>query len=259
MAASLCSPPLRVIFLDVDGVLHPLGPNFLPCLAVPDELFARTDDELEHCEEEGFVFTVVAGEFVPPCMAQLKRIVDTTGATIVLSSTWRAEGYLVRAVDDELSKAGIQPIPVRTEAEAEAETGADNSSHCRSSSRLPEQLSARMLSATPKMGRHGCASTGERLREIHGWLGSAVYASSCGPVASYVILDDMDLMALNDQNESDAAANAVDGEDSGGGILTPGVRAALSDRFVRTDSSKGLTSQDADAAIRILRLDIDGI
>jgi hypothetical protein len=242
-------PGLRVIFLDVDGVLHPLGPNFLPSLAVPEDLFSRTDDEFEHGEEAGFVFRVVPGEFVPTCMAELKRIVDTTGASIVLSSTWRAEPYLVRAVDDQLAKAGFRPLTKGLSEEPW----------------MPETLSPRMLSATSKLG-----GTGERLKEIHVWLDkhfnsstgesseSGTQSSSANVSAAatppFVILDDMDLFELNNTIEGDAMAAALeDGEGTGGCcFLAPTLRASLAERFVRTDASKGLTANDADAAIRIL-------
>lgn len=58
-------PTAPLVFLDVDGVLHPL-------------IVELRDGKLcdEHC-------------FGAECMRQLKRIVDGTGAEIVLSSSWR--------------------------------------------------------------------------------------------------------------------------------------------------------------------------
>lgn len=38
--------PLRLVFLDVDGVLHPLGPNHLPKGADVEQLGARVDEDL---------------------------------------------------------------------------------------------------------------------------------------------------------------------------------------------------------------------
>uniref|UniRef100_A0A7S0RZJ5 FCP1 homology domain-containing protein n=1 Tax=Chlamydomonas leiostraca TaxID=1034604 RepID=A0A7S0RZJ5_9CHLO len=55
-----------LLFLDVDGVLHPLRLEFKDGKIIDD-----------HC-------------FQPACMQQLKRVVEATGAEIVLSSSWRA-------------------------------------------------------------------------------------------------------------------------------------------------------------------------
>ncbi|KAF5842765.1 hypothetical protein DUNSADRAFT_5137 [Dunaliella salina] len=52
----------KLLFCDVDGVLHPL-----PTLAQMAN----------------------ATLFSPPCMAQLKRVIRETGAHIILSSSWR--------------------------------------------------------------------------------------------------------------------------------------------------------------------------
>jgi hypothetical protein len=54
-----------VVFLDVDGVLHPLMVEFRDGKLSDEHLF----------KEE--------------CMRYLKRIVDETGAELVLSSSWR--------------------------------------------------------------------------------------------------------------------------------------------------------------------------
>ena len=64
-----------MIFLDVDGVLHPLK------------------DEME--------------PFEPGCMQALKAIVDSTGASIVLSSSWRCLPGCRAEVDSALAQAGI--------------------------------------------------------------------------------------------------------------------------------------------------------
>jgi hypothetical protein len=56
-------PP--ILFLDVDGVLHPL---------IVEYRDGKLDDS--HC-------------FAEACMQQIKRVVEATGAEIVLSSSWR--------------------------------------------------------------------------------------------------------------------------------------------------------------------------
>ena len=54
---------MKVIFLDIDGVLNHMG--VFPDAGFPDEPIA------------------------PECVARLRQIVDATGAKIVLSSSWR--------------------------------------------------------------------------------------------------------------------------------------------------------------------------
>ena len=60
---------------------------------------ARTHDEP----------TDTSGEFEPRCMAELARAVATTGAQIVLSTTWRETPPQRRAVDRKLQEFGIPP------------------------------------------------------------------------------------------------------------------------------------------------------
>mmetsp|Transcript_19686 Transcript_19686/g.56440 ORF Transcript_19686/g.56440 Transcript_19686/m.56440 type:complete len:220 (-) Transcript_19686:806-1465(-) len=73
--------PTKVVMLDVDGVLHPLigQPRF----------------------QEGN-------------MRELGRIVNETGARIVLSSTWRLLPRTTRTVNRKLEDAGLAPIVGKT-------------------------------------------------------------------------------------------------------------------------------------------------
>eukprot|EP00036_Acanthoecidae_sp_10tr_P016641 CAMPEP_0206297888 /NCGR_PEP_ID=MMETSP0106_2-20121207/6406_1 /ASSEMBLY_ACC=CAM_ASM_000206 /TAXON_ID=81532 /ORGANISM="Acanthoeca-like sp., Strain 10tr" /LENGTH=187 /DNA_ID=CAMNT_0053728571 /DNA_START=123 /DNA_END=686 /DNA_ORIENTATION=- len=101
----------RVVFLDVDGVLHPLNAKGHPANASLDALVARADAEATHSDDEVWEFPVVAGEFGVPQMTQLARAVAASGAAIVLSSTWR-EGTASRlAVVRQLTAYGI-PEPM---------------------------------------------------------------------------------------------------------------------------------------------------
>ena len=92
---------LRVIFLDVDGVLHPLGANHLPLGANIDDLSARIDEQQLEANETSATYvtrTLRGVEFLDEHLAQLRRIVTATGAEIVLTTTWRQQGCDRRAV-----------------------------------------------------------------------------------------------------------------------------------------------------------------
>jgi len=65
--AAACPQPLRLIFLDVDGVLN-------------NHSYTPPDDATPSCDV-----------LLPECLAELKVVLDTTGAHVVLSSTWRSE------------------------------------------------------------------------------------------------------------------------------------------------------------------------
>merc|ERR1719483_1542054 len=73
-AVDQSNPQSRVVFLDVDGVLHPF---------ISDE------------------------EFLPNCMKSLKKIIDATGAVIVLSSSWQNQPESFEAVNMKLVEHAI--------------------------------------------------------------------------------------------------------------------------------------------------------
>ena len=64
----------KILFLDFDGVLN-------------------TERHHEHCYENGIVPVDKYGyAFDPEAVANLKRIIDETGADIVVSSSWKFWG-----------------------------------------------------------------------------------------------------------------------------------------------------------------------
>jgi len=71
----------KILFLDVDGVLHP---------------YSARDNE-EH-------------QFRQDCMQRLKRIVDETGCKVVLSSAWRHSARDTAIVNRQLERYDIEPV-----------------------------------------------------------------------------------------------------------------------------------------------------
>jgi hypothetical protein len=69
------------VLLDVDGVLHAFG-------------------GLDH--------------FLPSCMRALRAIVEATGASIVLSSSWQSSRGAAQVVDEELTRWGIGQVVAHT-------------------------------------------------------------------------------------------------------------------------------------------------
>eukprot|EP00416_Gambierdiscus_australes_P010139 CAMPEP_0171128948 /NCGR_PEP_ID=MMETSP0766_2-20121228/118064_1 /TAXON_ID=439317 /ORGANISM="Gambierdiscus australes, Strain CAWD 149" /LENGTH=195 /DNA_ID=CAMNT_0011592123 /DNA_START=96 /DNA_END=683 /DNA_ORIENTATION=- len=68
-----------VLFLDVDGVLHPV--------------------QVRHPRQQ----------FATACMLLLDEILRTTGARVVLSTAWRLDPFARRAVADKLREHGMAP------------------------------------------------------------------------------------------------------------------------------------------------------
>ena len=99
------------IFLDVDGVLHPLTPKGHPVGADIIDLCDRSDEEMaaDARKDASFVTRVLPTEFKRSHMEQLKRIVDATGAEIILSSTWREMPSSYAAVTQQLALYNIPP------------------------------------------------------------------------------------------------------------------------------------------------------
>lgn len=70
----------KIVFLDIDGVVSPLGGAFSHSL------------------------------FEPSRMLRIKRILDSTGAIIVLSSSWRTSQFGRDEVNKQLRLHGMEPF-----------------------------------------------------------------------------------------------------------------------------------------------------
>jgi len=107
-----------VVFLDIDGVLHALGPDFLPRDSDREALLARADRiiALDSAEDDGATACpIVDGEFNAACLARLKRVVDAVpGTVLVLSSTWRQTPCMLRAANAALVAAGLPAVSAVT-------------------------------------------------------------------------------------------------------------------------------------------------
>lgn len=141
---------LNLIFLDVDGVLNSEG--FL-CDQRAERLVETRRDRVA-------IYTSMVD---PVAVSKLRRLVETTDAYIVVSSTWRkaspdSDGVPMEALCDQLVAGGI-----------------------------PE---SRVLGSTPHGGNMSC-----RGDEIHHWL-----KHFDQDVKSYVILDDDSDMLYNQRN-----------------------------------------------------------
>ena len=100
----------RFIFLDVDGVLHPLNEKQLPALVKQDDLFKRVQEE-DELGESLKTLDVLEGEFMPDIMLRLSKLIKEVSkngeVTIVLSSTWRESLPRRKAVNSKLKEFGI--------------------------------------------------------------------------------------------------------------------------------------------------------
>jgi len=72
----------KIIFLDIDGVLNPI--HYMNCMY---KLWKASDNEIKSHDEFGQLFLSHSCE-------ALKKIIDETGAKLVISSTWRMAGII---------------------------------------------------------------------------------------------------------------------------------------------------------------------
>lgn len=207
-----------IIFLDVDGVLHPLNEKHLPSNVKMEELYQRVEEE-EEAGDSLEMTRILEGEFMPDIMQRLSKTIDTCAAaaataatsnnsvSIVLSSTWRETVPGRRAVNAKLKEFGI-PI---------------------------------VSSCTPHLQSMHVRCT--RAHEIVHWLCEKVASDKRGAGEAdafrFVVLDDADLLG------DETMQLGTEGSDYAADFIRP--------YFVRCDKSVGLTETDCQQALSILQ------
>jgi hypothetical protein len=111
----------KLLFLDCDGVL-----NTTRCLTCD---YSEDDASLIFPEGDGI------HDFFPldrACLAQLKRIIDVTGARIVLSTTWRQEPAMREYLLQTLAVVGVREVVVGDTPSLSAGRGAEIAAYLQS-------------------------------------------------------------------------------------------------------------------------------
>lgn len=104
-------PPLpptdssKAIFLDIDGVMRPMGGGAFDCMMLGEEVILKPD----------------TADFIPSAILAVRHIIQNTGAALVLSSEWRRNDVMKNAVNQILreyempSLASWTPTDIATE------------------------------------------------------------------------------------------------------------------------------------------------
>lgn len=144
----------KIVFLDVDGVLRPARAGGFDILSVDGEKAVRAD----------------TSDFFHTAMAALRHIIERTGAVIVLSSEWRRNEALRKAVDDVLEANRLRRSIACTTALLEREVGTGD---------LVKSFAER------------------RAREISQWL-----REHESEVVGWVVLDDINLAVADEDRKA---------------------------------------------------------
>lgn len=150
---------MKIIFLDVDGVLN-------------DELAYK--DWKENPDKETFEDSDIPTN---QHMAQLKKIVDATGAEIVLSSAWRGSIWGMRTVLERFNDYGLKLLSITDEGVSESVLEASGFKNI-----TPRSTSKRTWSNPVEL------VINDRGAEIAGWL----LRQKSKNIESFIILDDED-------------------------------------------------------------------
>ena len=114
-------PIEKVLFLDIDGVLQPFSQyrfDYLHDKEGMEKLYVSMQEkhQIDYRELDKYDFTAVVYDWYKPAVHELKRILDKTGAKIVVSSDWRSGSkvlilpFLFRIHDLEKYLYGYTPM-----------------------------------------------------------------------------------------------------------------------------------------------------
>jgi hypothetical protein len=97
-----CGKPDKVIFLDIDGVLQPWGSQKrFAHLKEMDKVYKELLDRygVDYSSYDRYDVSAVYFDWDKESVAELKRILEATGAQIVISSDWRVYSPIERLSD----------------------------------------------------------------------------------------------------------------------------------------------------------------
>ncbi|MDR3252060.1 MAG: hypothetical protein LBT35_00615 [Tannerella sp.] len=93
---------MKVIFLDIDGVIQPCGKqDRFEHIEDIDVVYKELNEKfgIDYYKYNEFDVAAVYYDWNTVALRELRRIVDTTGAKIVISSDWKLFGGLQRMID----------------------------------------------------------------------------------------------------------------------------------------------------------------
>jgi hypothetical protein len=274
------SKPVRILFLDVDGVLNSseqADGSRSDCMSAVFQEAAKPTPVATAAAAAAKAAAPAAKHplscgfpLCTPQLTQLQRILRRTGCRVVLSTSWRQFGDMKRALLAVLRSMDGCPAGtvIGQTPDLSSRTGAPRAHEV-----YEFLLQLGGGDAALVRGRGGAPNREKHSRrKAQGSPASAGERGCRCAVGNWVVLDDMDLArqaaflphpAFPEDGVAKKAAGgkgkgsrAKGGSHSGGGAVPP--RSLFAAHFVKTDMRTGLTQRDADRAIAILLGDGDG-
>ena len=152
---------LKTVSLDIDGVLRSLRAGGSCPMMIDGELAIQTD----------------TSDFISAALLALRRIIETTGALVVLSSEWRRDEVMRKGMDDTWGDYDMRPCVSWTPTDLARDRGTDN----------PFE-----------------AFTERRARGISGWL------AKNPQVKQWVVLDDINMATVDEDRRPGASTVGED-------------------------------------------------
>lgn len=144
--------PTKIVFLDIDGVLRPLTAGGFRAMMVDGEWALRAE----------------TADFISSALLALRKIIEDTGAMLVLSSEWRRDAPMREGVNNILMEYEMRPCATWT----------------------PTDLQRDMGTESPFK-----AFTERRAREISQWI------STNPQIRQWVVIDDINMAAADDDRK----------------------------------------------------------